>query len=105
LAETGEAVIRVKIFEQSYGLRGQEAPEYIERLAEYVDGKMRRIADAAHLVDTQKIAVLAALDVADDYFKLRQEYEALARSVEERNRQVCEKLKKVRSAGLGMDPS
>src|SRR5678809_1287499 len=58
--------VRVEIFDQAYNLRGSDA-DYILKLAEYVDGKMRAVAEATSTVDTMRLAVLAALNIADEY--------------------------------------
>src|ERR1700674_1904476 len=62
--------VRVEIFDQAYNLRGSD-PEYILKLAEYVDGKMRAVAEQTHTVDTARLAVLAALNIADEYHLLK----------------------------------
>jgi cell division protein ZapA len=64
--------VRVEIFDQAYNLRGTD-PEYIMKLAEYVDAKMRAVADQTHTVDTARLAVLAALNIADEYHLLKRE--------------------------------
>ena len=66
--------VRVEIFDQAYNLRGSDA-EYILKLAEYVDGKMRAVADATSTVDTMRLAVLAALNIADEYHVLKRQSE------------------------------
>ena len=60
------ASVRVEIFDQAYNLRGSD-PEYILNLAEYVDAKMRAVAEATNTIDTVRLAVLAALNIADEY--------------------------------------
>ena len=60
------ASVRVEIFDQAYNLRGSD-PEYILKLAEYVDAKMRAVAEATNTIDTVRLAVLAALNIADEY--------------------------------------
>ena len=62
--------VRVEIFDQAYNLRGSD-PEYILTLAEYVDSKMRAVAEATNTVDTVRLAVLAALNIADEYHLLK----------------------------------
>ncbi len=62
--------VRVEIFDQAYNLRGSDA-EYILKLAEYVDSKMRAVAEQTHTVDTSRLAVLAALNIADEYHLLK----------------------------------
>ena len=62
--------VRVEIFDQAYNLRGSDA-DYILRLAEYVDSKMRAVAEQTNTVDTARLAVLAALNIADEYHLLK----------------------------------
>ena len=62
--------VRVEIFDQAYNLRGSDA-EYILKLAEYVDGKMRAVSGQTKTVDTARLAVLAALNIADEYHLLK----------------------------------
>jgi cell division protein ZapA len=64
--------VRVEIFDQGYNLRGSD-PDYIIKLAEYVDGKMRAVADATSTVDSMRLAVLAALNIADEYHVLKRQ--------------------------------
>ncbi len=68
--DAGNTSVRVEIFDQAYNLRGSD-PEYILKLAEYVDAKMRAVAEQTHTVDTVRLAVLAALNIADEYHLLR----------------------------------
>jgi cell division protein ZapA len=68
--------IRVEIYDESYHLRGSD-PAYIQRLAELVDAKMRTIAQHTSTVDSLRVAVLAALNIADDYYQLRRKYEGI----------------------------
>jgi cell division protein ZapA len=62
--------VRVEIFDQAYNLRGSD-PQYILKLAEYVDAKMRAVAEATNTIDTVRLAVLAALNIADEYHLIK----------------------------------
>ena len=62
--------VRVEIFDQVYNLRGSDA-DYILKLAEYVDGKMRAVSQQTATVDSVRLAVLAALNIADEYHLLK----------------------------------
>jgi cell division protein ZapA len=76
LAEAnGNGSVRVDIYDQTYHLRGSD-PEYIQQLADYVDTKMRLISQQASTVDSLKVAVLAALNIADEFHMLKRRYEA-----------------------------
>jgi cell division protein ZapA len=63
--------VKVEIYGQGYTIGGELPAEYMRELALYVDGKMRTVAEQTSMVDTQKIAVLAALAIADELKSLR----------------------------------
>jgi len=66
-----EQTIRVEIYNQTYSIRSDGDNEYIQDLATYVDGKMREISSGTMTVDSLKVAILAALHIADEYYQLR----------------------------------
>lgn len=69
--------VRVEIYDQSYNLRGSD-PDYIVKLAEYVDMKMRTLAQQTQTVDSLRLAVLAAINIADEFHVLKRKYDAVA---------------------------
>ncbi|HYM22995.1 MAG TPA: cell division protein ZapA [Vicinamibacterales bacterium] len=74
MGEPGDAagqVVPVEIHGQRYSIRTTLAPEYVARLAAYVDEKMRAASDSAAPTDSLRLAVLAALNVADELFRCR----------------------------------
>lgn len=73
--------VTVEIYDQTYRLRGTDR-DYIEKLAETVDAKMRAVAAHGRTVDSLRVAVLAALNIADELVRLTERYEALARTGE-----------------------
>lgn len=79
----GAPPIRVEIYDQVYNLRGVDA-EYILRLAEFVDTKMRSVAEQTSTVDSLRLAVLAALNIADEYHILKKKYELLGGEYQKR---------------------
>jgi len=71
------SLVHVDIFGQTYTVRAGTDAGYVERLAAYVDSQMMEVSRAAGAVDSVRIAVLAALNIADECFQLRaQEGEA-----------------------------
>lgn len=72
----GQAVA-VDIYDQVYHLRGTDSA-YIEKLAAIVDAKMRAVSAHGGTVDSLRVAVLAALNIADELCCVRQRYEAAA---------------------------
>jgi cell division protein ZapA len=87
LCTTMTAPVKVQIFGQTYTIRGELDERYVQKLAAYVDAKMSAIADATTTIDTQKVAVLAALAIADELHTIRKdrtEEEELLREQAER---------------------
>ena len=68
--------VLVEIYDQVYQLRGTD-PEYIQRLATVVDKKMRAVSAHGATVDSLRVAVLAALNIADELVALRTRFDAL----------------------------
>jgi cell division protein ZapA len=79
--------MKVEIYDQIYNIAGDLEPDYVAQLAKYVDLRMRQIARGTGAVDSVKVAVLAALSIADELHGVRQsreENEAALRSSAER---------------------
>ena len=76
--------VRVEIYDQEYHMRGELDAEYIRRLAQFLDGKMRSIAERTRTVDSLRVAVLAALNIADEYHQLKAKYEAESQQVSQK---------------------
>jgi cell division protein ZapA len=70
----------VEIYDQVYQLRGTDSP-HIERLAEVVDAKMRAVSAHGATVDSLRVAVLAALNIADELLAVRARLDALTGSM------------------------
>jgi cell division protein ZapA len=86
--------VRVEIYDQSYNLRGSDQ-EYIFKLAEYVDSKMRAVAGQTATIDSLRLAVLAALNIADEYHILKRKYDAIANELTLRTRSLSGALDEI----------
>lgn len=75
--------VLVRIMDQEYVIKGNEQPEYIEALAELVNEKMQLISIKNKHLNTQKVAVLAALNLADEFKKSSSAYDNLVKMIEE----------------------
>ena len=92
--DASNSSVRVEIFDQGYNLRGTD-PDYILKLAEYVDSKMRAVAEQTHTVDSARLAVLAALNIADEYHLLRRKADGGNSESSKRTRQLLTALDEV----------
>jgi len=90
-------VLKVNIFGTEYPVRGTTDPEYILRVAQYVDRKMREVDQAAAGRPVLKVAILAALNIADELFREREQREHPLQAYEERVQRLSEEL----AAALG----
>jgi cell division protein ZapA len=90
----GSGNVRVEIYDQTYHLRGSDS-EYISELAQYVDTKMRMIAQQAATVDSLRLAVLAALNIADELHVLKRRYDSVATDYNERAEHLAGALDEV----------
>jgi cell division protein ZapA len=68
----------VEIFGQAYHVRGDGDPNYLTELAQFVDSRMRQVAAEVATVDPMKIAILAALNIADEFSRYRRQREDAA---------------------------
>jgi cell division protein ZapA len=78
---TEPQAIAVDIYDQIYNLRGTD-PAYIQRLAQIVDAKMRAVSAHGGTVDSLRVAVLAALNIADELYVIRERHDLLAGSLQ-----------------------
>ncbi len=65
--------VKVEIYGESYILKGDASPEYMEMLADYVNEKMNYVAERSARLPSSKVAILTAINIADDLMKLRKE--------------------------------
>ena len=76
--------MKIEIFDQAYNVNADGNEEYLTELAAYVDKKMRAISESTQIVDSVKVAVLAALNIADENFTLRQRTQKLEDPIRQR---------------------
>jgi cell division protein ZapA len=100
-ASTSSPTIRVEIYNQTYNIRSDGDTEYIIQLAEFVDSRMREISSGTLTVDSLKVAILAALHIADELHRLKNMHEQADSQLAARSSECAEmldKLLKVRSS-------
>jgi len=68
-------LVHVEIFGQTYAVKAGNDPAYVETLAAFVDEEMKEVSRASGAVDSLRVAVLAALNLADECHRLRREVE------------------------------
>jgi cell division protein ZapA len=90
-------VLKVNIYGTEYPIRGATDTDYIRQVAEYVDSKMRDIDQSTSVKSSLKVAILAAINIADELFREREEKKGLVQEFEKKishlSRLINENLK------------
>ena len=89
---------KVVIYNQTYNIRSDGDTEYIIQLAEFVDGRMREISSGTLTVDSLKVAILAALHIADELHRLKHIHEQADAQLATRSAECAEMLDRLLKA-------
>ena len=87
-----ERLVEVNILGHDYTVKTDAETEYIQEIASYVDKKMSEIVRNTKTVSTLNVAVLAALHIADEFFKEMQKREELIEEVEHRSEEIVKTI-------------
>src|SRR2546427_2154389 len=97
--------IKVEIYDQAYTIRSDGDSEYIQQLADYVDRRMREISSGTLTVDSRKVAILAALYIADELHQLRRMHEQADARLATRSAECSEMLDRLLKLPRSFDQS
>jgi len=84
--------IRVNIFGSEYTLRADNDEQYVQEIAIYIDQKMREIDRTQALKSTTRVAILAALNIADELFQERIYRKKILDQINEESRKLNQNL-------------
>ncbi len=84
--------VKVNIFGEDYPIKGDAEASYIKKVAEYVDLKMKEVAEKLSNKLPLRVAVLAAMNITDELFKEREDKDKKILDVEERSQFLLEQL-------------
>ncbi len=90
--------MEIKICGNTYRILGDENPEHIKKISEYVDAKMRAITTDSDMVSTGKVAVLTALHIADEFFKTKDQTEEKVSSLIKKIESTLKKTEEISSS-------
>ncbi len=84
--------IEVEIFGQTFTLTSDDEEGYVREVAAYVDQKMQQMAATTKTVATIRVAILTALNIADEYHKARRQEEETCRQIDSLSASLLEKI-------------
>jgi cell division protein ZapA len=101
-----ERLVEIKVFGQTYTVKTDAEEDYIQEVARYVNEKMEEVLTKTKSVSTLNVAILTALNIADDLLKEKEKRTALRREVEAKSKDLVEKIEiKIGGIELGKPPA
>jgi len=87
-----ERLVEIKVFGQTYTVKTEAEEDHIQEVARYVNEKMNEVLKKTRSVSTLNVAILTALNIADDLLKEKEKRIALLREIEMKSKDLAEKI-------------
>ena len=87
-----ERLIEIKVFGQTYTVKTDAEESHIQAVAKYVNEKMEEILRKTRSVSTLNVAILTALNIADDLLREKEKRKALLEKIEAKSKDLAEKI-------------
>jgi cell division protein ZapA len=99
MADTSKTAVRVTIFGDEYALRSETGADYTRSCAEYVDERVQSVHVSGHVAEPHKAAILAAMQITDELFRVRSDQEGQTEMVHSRIGELRQKVEDALSRG------
>jgi cell division protein ZapA len=87
--------VKVRIRNAEYLVQSEDNEQQVQRVADYVNDKLKEIEQGAEGLSEKRTAILAALDIAGDYFQVLKEKEGLLSSLRQRTQSMIRSIDSV----------
>ena len=87
-----ERLVEIKVFGQAYTVKTDVEESHIQEVARYVNEKMDEVLKKTRSVSSLNVAILTALNLADDLLKEKEKRVALLRDIEVKSKDLAEKI-------------
>lgn len=87
-----KSLIRVEILGQEYTVKSDEGEERVKNIAEYVNRKIKEVSERTKTVSTLNLAILAAMNIANDYLEAVDDKKAFTRTIEAKSGRLIEMI-------------
>jgi cell division protein ZapA len=87
-----ERLVEIKVFGQTYTVKTDAEEDHIQEVARYVNEKIDEVLKKTRSVSTLNVAILTALNIADDLLKEKEKRMALFREIEKKSEDLAEKI-------------
>lgn len=85
-------LVRVEILGREYTVKSDEGEERVKNIAAYVNRKIKEVSESSQTVSTLNVAILAALNIANDYFEAVEDQKTLSQTIEARSGRLIEMI-------------
>ncbi len=87
-----ERLVEIKVFGQTYTVKTDADEEHIQAVAQYVNAKMEEVLKKTRSVSTLSVAILTALNIADDLLKEREQRRAILQEVDKKSKDLVRQI-------------
>jgi cell division protein ZapA len=87
-----ERIVEIKVFGQTFSVKTDAEEAHIQAVAQYVNEKIEEVLKKTRSVSTLNVAILTALNIADDLLKEREQRKAILKEVEIKSKDLVEKI-------------
>ena len=87
-----ERSVEIKVFGQTYTVKTDAEEDHIQEVARYVNEKIDEVLKKTRSVSTLNVAILTALNIADDLLKEKEKRMVLLREIEKKSEDLAEKI-------------
>jgi cell division protein ZapA len=87
-----ERVVEIKVFGQTFSVKTDAEEDHLQAVARYVNEKMEEVLKKTKSVSTLNVAILTALNIADDLLKEKEQRKALVKEVEMKSKNLVDKI-------------
>ena len=87
-----ERVVEIKVFGQTFSVKTDAEEDHLQAVARYVNEKMEEVLKKTKSVSTLNVAILTALNIADDLLKEKEQRKALVKEVEVKSKNLVDKI-------------
>jgi cell division protein ZapA len=84
--------VRIEILGREYFIKSDEGEERVKEIAEYVNRKIKEIGDTSKTVSTLNVAILAALNIAEDYFRIMENQKQFEKDIARKTNQIVDMI-------------
>jgi cell division protein ZapA len=84
--------VRIEILGREYFIKSDEGEERVKEIAEYVNRKIKEISDTSKTVSTLNVAILAALNIAEDYFRIMENQKQFEKDIARKTNQIVDMI-------------